>query len=236
MEKAENTIATLGPKVRLVVLKFLIRSELVPDFVPRMPVNSSGFTPATQGREVLPSTPNVWLAGLRTSLLNSHGEYLLVGARVTREWMSKIKTKWIDGKPVKEEIWTNDVRFTFCHRDYVNSDPHPDFAERFNDIVNVFVDWTKSSLWDTMAHLNPYFDTDTGSAVEGASVLMFGCTRRTPAVNSDGTPVVVYEGGREKPTAPGQMSRGIGEKVPLLNIASEIKMSGNKVLFVPRSR
>lgn len=225
----ETAVATLGPSVRLVVFKFLIRSELVPDFIPRMPVNSSGFTPATQGKEVLPSTPNVWLAGLRTGLLNSRGNYLLVGARVVGE---RTSTKWVRGKRV--EVKTSDVRFTFCHRKHVNDKTHPDFAERFNAIVNTFVDWTKSNLWTTMAHLNPYFDLDNGSTVNGAKVLMFSCARRTPAVNPDGVPVMVYEDGREKPTIPGQISQGIGQKVPLLEIASEIKMSENKVLFVPR--
>lgn len=231
-----TTIATLGPAVRLVVFKFLTRSELVPDFIPRIPVNSSGFTPATRGEEVLPPTPKVWLAGLRTGLLNSHGNYLLVGTRVIGERVSKVKTKWIHGKPVNEEIWTSDVRFTFCHRNHVSGEPHPDFAERFDDIVNTFVDWTRSNLWNTMAHLNPYFNLDSGSAVNGASILMFGCAGRTPTINPDGTPVMVYEGGREKSAIPGQIGQGIGPKVPLLNVSSEIKMSGNKVLFIPRSR
>lgn len=130
----------------------------------------------------------------------------------------------------------NDVRFTLCHRDHVSGEPHPDFALRFHNIVNTFVDWTKSNLWATMAHLNPYFDLDRGTAVSGATVLMFDCAGRALAINSDGTPVMVYEGGREKPTFPGQISQGIGQRVPLLNISSEIKMSGNEVLFVPRLR
>lgn len=218
----ENTaaIATLGPQVRLVVFKFLIRSELVPDFIPRMPVNSSVFIPATQGRKVLASTKEVWLAGLRTGLLNSRGDYLLVGARVVSERA--------DSK--------SDVRFTFCHRNHVSGKPHPNFAANFQPIVDTFVDWTKASLWNTEAHMNPYYDLDNRSAVNGSEVLMLGCNSRTPAINSDGTPVMRYEGGREKPASPGQMSRGIGEKVPLLNLAPEIKMSGNQVLFVPHYR
>lgn len=230
-----TAITTLGPAVRLVIFKFLVRSELVPDFIPRIPTNSSGFTPAMQGRKVLSSTPNVWLAGLRTGLLNNCGSYLLVGARVAGE-RAYFKTKAVGGVPTTVKVKISDVRFTFCHRKHVSGKPHPDFAERFNDIVNTFVDWTKSNLWATMAHLNPYFNLDSGSVVNGASVLMFDCASRTTAINPDGTPVMTYEGGREKPAFPGQISRGIGQKVPLLNLSSEIKMSDDKVLFVPRSR
>lgn len=231
----ETAVATLGPSVRLVVFKFLIRSGLVPDFIPRIPTNSSGFTPATRGKDVLPSTSNVWLAGLRTGLLNSRGSYQLVGARVVGERVST-KTKVIKGVPTKKvEVKMSDVRFTFCHRKHVNDKTHPDFAERFNAIVNTFVDWTKFNIWTTTAHLNPYYDLDSGSVVNGVKVLMFSCASRTTAVNPDGGPVMVYEGGREKPAFPGQFTQGIGLKVPLLNVASEIKISGNKVLLVPRS-
>lgn len=222
-KKDDGTIiATLGPSVRLVVFKFLVREGLVPDFIPRIPTNSFGFTPATQGKEVLSSTPNVWLAGLRTGLLNSHSNYLLVGARVV------VVSEGADGR--------SDIRFTFCHRKHVSGEPHPNFSARFNDIVSTFVDWTKSNLWTTMAHLNPYFDLDSGSAVNGAKVLMFSCAGRTPAIKQGGAPVMVYEGGREKSAVPGQIGQGIRPKVSLLNVSSEIRMSGNEVLFTPGSR
>ena len=221
---AKTTIvATLGPKIRLVVFKFLIRSELVPDCIPRLPINRSGAAPAFQGLEVLPSTPDVWLAGLRTGLLNSRGDYAFVGARVAGE---KTSTRFKNGKPV--DVKMSDVRFTFCHRRHLNDAPsHPNFVARFNQLVDTFVDLTKSNLWTTMAHLNSYLNED-GTAGKG-SVLMLDCAGRKEAVKPDGTPVMVYEGGREKPVFQGQISQGIGSKVPILNKASELKLTSKEV-------
>ena len=224
MAKA-HTFATLGPSIRLVVFKFLMRSELVPDCIPRLPINSSGVTPTVPGVKVMESTPDVWLAGLRTGLLNQ-GDYFFVGARVAGE---RISTKFKKGKRV--EVKMSDVRFTFVHRKSINDiPPHKNFVERFNQLVNTFVDLTKSNLWMVEGYLNSYLNED-GTAGKG-SVLMLDCAGRKEAVKPDGKPVMVFEGGREKPLMPGVVGRGIGPKVPLLNKASELKLVGKEVQLV----
>ncbi|OGN13989.1 MAG: hypothetical protein A3J47_04315 [Candidatus Yanofskybacteria bacterium RIFCSPHIGHO2_02_FULL_43_22] len=211
-----TTITTLGPQVRLVVFKFLVRSELVPECIPRLPVNrSGGATPTVPGKMVLLSTPNVWLAGLRTGLLNTKGDYALVGARANDERGDD----------------RGDVRFTFCHRRHLSGiPPHENFVEKFNELVNTFVDFTKSNLWAVQGYLNPYL-LENGVPTSH-SVLMLNCAGRKPAINPDGTPVMVFEGGREKPLMPGHIGQGIGPKISILNKASEMKLAGKKVQLV----
>ena len=212
--------ATLGPNVRLVVFKFLMRGDLVPECIPRLPINRSDNMPPIPGVKVLPSTPDVWLAGLRTGLLYTKGDYILRGARVAGE---KVSTRFKNGKPV--EVKMSDVRFTFVHRKSINdTPPHENFVERFNQLVNTFVDLTKLNLWMTEAYLNSYLNED-GTAGKG-SVLMLDCAGRKEAFKPDGTPVMVYEGGRD------DLGRGIGPKVPLLNKAGELKLAGKKVQLV----
>jgi len=212
------TIATLGPSVRLVVFKFLMKSKLVPDRIPRLPINRSGVTPTVPGVQVMPSTPDVWLAGLRTGLLYTMGDYILVGARANER---------ADGR--------SDVRFTFCHRQYLtNNLLHPDFVERFHQLVSIFIDLTKSNLWTTMIHLNLYLNKNGTTGKKEQDVLMLDCNGRKEAIQPDGKPVMVYEGGREQVSTPESrvISRGIGPKVSILNKASELKLAGNKVQLV----
>ena len=221
-------LATLGPKIRLVVFKFLIRSESVPDCIPRLLINRSSVTSMVQGVKVLPSTPDVWLVGLRTGLLNTKGNYVLVGARVAGE---KTTTRFKMGKSV--DVKTSDVRFTFCHRQHLNDTPlHENFVERFNQLVNAFVGLTRSNLWMVEGYLNPYLNED-GTAGKG-SVLMLNCAGRKEAIQQDGKPVMVFEGWREQvPTPEGEVvSRGIGPKVSILNKASNLKLAGKKVQLV----
>ena len=66
-----TTVATLGPQVRLVVFKFLVRSDLVPDFVPRVPVNRTDTAPSVRGKQILPSTRLVWLTPFVVYLLEN---------------------------------------------------------------------------------------------------------------------------------------------------------------------
>ena len=223
-------LATLGPKVRLVVFKFLMRSELVPNCIPRLLINRSGVTPTVQGVKVMPSTPDVWLAGLRTGLLNTKGDYLFVGARVAGE-RTNTKRKVRKGGLVEIiEVKMSDVRFTFCHRRHLTDDsPHPDFVERFNQLVNTFVDLTKSNLWMVEGYLNSYLNKD-GTASEG-SVLMLDCAGRKEAVQQDSKPVMVFEGGQEQVlTSEGRVvSQGVGPKVSIRTKASEMNLAGKKV-------
>ena len=202
-----TAVAMLGPSVQLVVFKFLIKSKLVPDCIPRLPINPSGVTPTVPGVQVMSSTPDVWLAGLRTGLLYTMGDYILVGARANER---------ADGR--------SDVRFTFCHRQHLaENSPHPDFVERFHQLVGTFIDLTKSNLWTTMAHLNPYLNED-GTASKG-SVLMLDCNGRKEAIQPDGKPVMVYDERDE-------FGQGIGPKISILNKASELKLVGKEVQLV----
>jgi len=226
-----TTITTLGPQVRLVVFKFWVRSELVPACVPRLPINRSGVAPAYNGMLVLPSTPDVWLAGLRTGLLYTKGNYVFCGARVADE-RTNTKRKVRKGGLVEfVEVKMSDVRFTFVHHRHLTGEPpHENFVERFNTLVNTFVGLTRSNLWMVEGYLNPYPNED-GTAGKG-SVLMLNCAGRKEAVKPDGKPVMEYEGGREKPLMPGHIGQGIGPKVSILNKASELKLAGKKVQLV----
>ena len=125
------------------------------------------------------------------------------------------------------------MRFTFCYRRHLTDDPpHPDFVERFDQLVNTFVDLTKSNLWAVQTYRNPYLNKD-GTAGNG-SVLMLDCAGRKSAINPDGTPVMEYEGGRKQVLTPeGRViDQGVGPKVSILNKASELKLAGNKVQLV----
>ncbi|MBI2674329.1 MAG: hypothetical protein HYX22_01125 [Candidatus Yanofskybacteria bacterium] len=123
----------------------------------------------------------------------------------------------------------SDVRFTFVHRKSIsNAPPHKNFVERFNQLVNAFVDFTKLNLWMTEAYVNPYLNED-GTTGKG-SVLMLDCAGRKEAVKPDGKPVMAYEGGREK--LENGFTQGIGPKVSILNKASELKLAGKKVQLV----
>ena len=231
--KRAATVATLGPAVRLVVFKFLMRSELVPDYIPPLPSNRSSVAPAYNGTQVLPSTPDVWLADLRAGLLNTKGDYAFVGARVADE-RTNTKRKVRRGGLVEiVEVKISDVRFTFCRRRHLTDDPpHPDFVEKFDRLVNTFVDLTKSNLWAVQAYRNPYLNED-GTAGKG-SVLMLNCAGRKEAVRPDGTPVLEYTGGREQVLTPEgrAISQGIGPKVSILNKASELKLVGKEVQLI----
>lgn len=213
-----TTVATLGPAVRLVIFKFLMRSELVPDFVPRIPVNRTGTAPSIRGKEILPSTPDVHLSDLAEWVADPfEGDYKFVGARVADERG--------DGK--------SDVRFTLCHHTHLDDNPrHPDFASRIDRLNDFFLEETRNSLWSVQGYLNPYL-LENGIPTKH-SVLMLNCARRKPVINPDGSPVMVYEGGREKPAFPGQFTQGIGPKVLLTDKANQLKLVRNEVQLITR--
>ena len=210
-----TTIATLEPSVRLVVFKFLMKSRLVPDFIPRMSVNSinrSGSASPIEGKKILPSTPDVWLGGL-LDLLN-RSEYVFVGARADER---------ADGR--------SDVRFTLCHRWHLNDTPsHPKFIEKFDELIGSLVELIVYNIWTTMCHINPYMDME--GIISKGRVIMLDCAGRKPLINSDGDKVMVYAGGREKLLTPGIRGRGIGPKIPLLNKANRLNLVGKEVQLI----
>lgn len=203
------TVATLGPSVRLVVFKFLMKSHLVPAFIPRLPINRSGFASTSPGKEVLASTPDVWLAGLQTSLMNNRS-YIFVGARTDERG---------DGR--------SDVRFTFCHSWHLNNiPPHPTFTARYVKFVNFLMDVTERNLWSVQAYLNPYL-LENGAVTED-SVLLLDCAGRKEVVDDFGNKVMVYE---RREVRDG-FSKGIGAKIPLLNKANHLKFIDKKIQVV----
>jgi hypothetical protein len=181
-----------------------MKSHLVPDCIPRLPINRSGVTPTILGVKVLPSTPNVWLAGLQAGLLNSH-DYIFVGARADERGDDR-----------------DDVRFTFCHRKSVTGTSHPNFTARFNDLYHAFVDFTESNIWMTEAYLNRYLKED-GAAGKG-SVLMLCCAGRRSVINPDGSEVMIY-------SARDELGRGCGPKISLLDTAGELTLTGKKLCY-----
>lgn len=214
-----QTIATLSPSIRLVIFRFLMKSALVPDFVPRLPVQSSTATPTIRGVEVLPSTPNVCFMNLFEGLFKPKSKYEWRGARVAGERVSK--TQMIHGKLV--EIMTSDVRFTFCHRRHLNQDPpHRDFVTRHDQLFNFLTRTIAGNLWSVQAYLNPYFQKD-GAASNG-NVLMFSCAGRRPVFNPDGSPVKIHYYEFERDKSP------IGlVVVPLINTAKKLELIDKEV-------
>lgn len=221
---ATTTVAVIGPAVRLVVFDLLVRSDLVPRTIPRVirpPVVTvpDAIREARKGRMVFPSTPDINMANLAAGLYlqRRRNDYSLVGGKVVDERG--------DGK--------SQLVFTFCHRQYLSDDPpHPNFVERRGDIEEFFRDATTNNLWTAMGFLNPYLMAD--GVHTGQSVLMLKCTGRKALFEPDGTPVMVYEGGREKATSPGQFTRGIGAKVSLTERAEKMNLVGNEIRLVTK--
>lgn len=198
-----KTVATLGPSVRLIVFKFLIKSNYVPDYIPRLPINRSGVMPAVRGQEVLPSTPTVYLGGVVREFFSSSGSgnYKFVGARVADEERD-------DGR--------NDVRFTFCHRQHLNSSPsHPNFKKMLTKLREALRRMTEDNVWSVQTYLNPYL-LENGKACRG-KVLMLNCNSRRQVVNPDGSEMMIW-------ATHDELGRGIGPKMSLLSTAGEITL------------
>lgn len=210
---AMTTVATLEPSVRLVVLKFLMKSHLVPDYIPRIPINRSG-DPISPGKKVLVSTPNIRISDLRTGLMN--GMYVFVGARANAR---------SDNRSRAES--RSDVRFTFCHNMHLNNvPPHPTFTARYDKFVNFLIDVTERNIWSVQAYLNPYLLEN--DAVTEDSVLLLDCADRKEVVNDDGSNVMVYE---RREIRDG-FSKGIGPKIPLINKASQLNLVDKDVKLI----
>lgn len=222
-----RTIATLSPSVRLVVFKFLIKSNLVPEVIPRLPIIRSWNTPTeeTRGRQVLVSTPDVWIPRIVLGLFDKRN-YKFIGARVAGERVSERMKR---GKLV--EVMMGDVRFTFCHRQHLSEKPlHENFVAIKDRCYEVFAEMAINNLWSVEGYLNPHFQED--GTVGVGSVLMLDCNSRKQAI-LDGKPIKVFEGGREKPVFPRQTSQGIGPKVSLIDKASRLELTGNEVVLMP---
>ncbi len=197
-----KTITTLGPSVRLVVVQFLMKSNLVPAAIP--PKRPSAEPPVTpvSGVKVLESTPGLDLFPLAVSLAGSSGNYELVDA-----WKKPHETKW----------GMSAVRFVFCYKKHVKQDKlFPEFVAKRDELANIFTDIASANVWATQGHLNPYFEDNKST---GHLVLMLSCAGRVP--NTE-----VFKGGRD------ENGRGVGPKVQLSTLSPRLDLaSGNKVVL-----
>jgi len=218
-------IATLGLSLRLIVFKFLIKSDLVPPVIPRVPISQNTPTEETRGRQVLVSTPDIWIPRLVLSLFDKRS-YKFVGARVAGE---RVSERMKHGSLV--EVIMSDVRFTFCHRQYLNDKPpHENFTRAIKDRCRqTLTNMAINNLWSVEGYLNPHLQED-GSVGIG-DVLMLDCNGRKQAIQ-DGKPVKVYAGSLEKNTSWNQAGCGIGPKISLIDKASRLDLVNREVVLV----
>lgn len=190
-------IATVGPNLRLVVFQFLLSRNNVPATVPlKRPSETPPLSPIS-GVVVLPSTPKLNLVGLL-----EQDQYELVDA-----WFEY--TERPDDK--------RKVRFVLCHKDYVrHGELHPEFVAKRQKLMDSLTGLLVANLWAVQGYLNPYLHTD--GRPTGHKVLMLNCAGRVPTVNSDGTSVKVWSGGRD------EMKQGVGELIPLRDNSQKISI------------
>ena len=87
------------------------------------------------------------------------------------------------------------ARFTFCHPDFVQEHEAQD--------IGVLRKLCKNFLFRVRLHINPFFEGED-SPVEGFGALSIDLDQRTPRLNPDGTPVLIWP-----------EEKGVGTKVPL---------------------
>lgn len=234
-----QTIATLGPNVRLVVVQFHMKMGRVPLVIPAYSDfhKVSNQISGKNGVRVMEPTPDVLLEFFTNS------DYQLVDA-----WTAPHENDWS----------YSEVRYVFCNPKQVNpTGLRPDFIAQRDTILDSFNDLINKNLWKTMGHLNPFF---VHGQRTDQKVLMFDCNSRketvqtievsvgveevtTPQYNEDGVLerlitelepiykeieklVMVFQGGRDKLTR-----QGIGSMVPLTDKAHRLKLVGDEVVL-----
>ncbi len=195
-------IATLSPSVRLVVFQFLMKSNLVPGVVQPKRAFATRPLPPVSGVKVLESTPRLNIFPLAMKI-DASDNYELVDV-----WKKPHETNWN----------MSFVRFVFCHKKHVNRKKlYPYFVAKRVGLEVALVDLVRNNLWATQGHLNPYFETDGSQSND--KVLMLGCAGRVP--NTE-----VFRDGRD------ENGRGIGPKVLLSTLSSNLNLIGNEVILV----
>lgn len=216
-------VATLGPSVRLIVFQYHVKNVNVPDNIPKY----SDFHKSTAGQfdgtgvRVMEPTTDVLSEFIADS-----------GYQLIDTWHN-----------TEEDDWTRSVvRFVFCHKEHLNpAGLRPEFVAGRNDFLNSLKQLTDKNLWQTMAHVNPFFITGKATS---ETVLILDCnsrkaTTKLTQVNKDRAeeiptweevPVTVFQGGREKVEQ--GIGPGIGPKIPLTDKANRLKLIGNEVVLV----
>ena len=197
-----NTVATLDSSVRLVVLQLLMKKELVPEIIPPKRVSNKLPLSPVSGVEILKSTSGVNIFNLANEIGLSK-DYELVDV-----WKIPQETNW------KMSF----VRFVYCRKEYVDHGGlHPDFITKSGEFAKALIRFVSDNLWAVQGHLNPYLEKDGSRS--GHRVLMFGCAGRRPDVE-------VFRDGRD------ENNRGVGPKVLLSTLASELRVDDDRVVFV----
>lgn len=209
------TIATLDQSVRLVVIQFLMRASLVPTVVPFRSSNNikTPDLPYVGGRELLPSTKDIYLLNLLDGVraIDGSGPYELVDS-----WSKErlCADNYPDGMSF--------VRYVFCRKEYIRTtELHPEFVTKREELIESLVNLADDNIWSVQGHLNPYFEN---SKPTDHKVLMLGCAGRKPTVNDAGFRITVYRDGRNPITR-----QGIGPKVPLTDRARKLTVVDNSV-------
>src|SRR3989338_1011239 len=127
-----NTVATLYSSVRLVVLQFLVKKELVPEIIPLKRVSNNPPLASVSGVEVLKSTPGVNIFNLAYEI-DSGRDYQLVDV-----WKTPHETNW------KMSF----VRFVYCRKEYVDHGGlHPDFITKSGEFAKALIRFVSDNLW-----------------------------------------------------------------------------------------
>lgn len=219
-------IATLGPSVRLVVFQFHVKTQSVPEGIPKY----SDFHKSTasqfegSGVRIMEPTPNVLSEFVADS-----------GYQLIDTWHA-----------TEEEDWNRStVRFVFCHKKHLNpAGLRPDFVAQRDNFMKNFNNFSTRNMWQTMVHINPFF---VAGKATNETVLMLDCNSRkelvklvqvvVASVDTENfvtlveEPVMVYQGGREK-LGQGVFCPGIGPRIPLTDKANRLKLIGNEVVLM----
>ena len=222
-----KTIATLGPSVRLIVLQFHVKNVSVPEGIPKysdfhkLTVNQFEGT----GVRVMEPTPDVLL-----------------------EFVAASGYQLIDAWHAQKEDWNRSVvRFVFCQKEHLNlAGLRPEFIAQRDGLLESFNRLADKNLWQTMAYINPFFIA--GKATSETVLVLDGNSRKetvklvqTSSIKTGGMefptefaeqPVMVFQGGREKPRPFETIGQGIGPKVLLTDKANRLKLVGNDVVLV----
>lgn len=202
-------VATISSLVRLVVIQFFVKADQVPAVVPlHRSFGNPPNLPDVSGREVLPSTKDVYLLDLLDSILpiTGGGPYELVDS-------------WFKIVPFGKAK----VRYVLCHKDHVRTNElHPEFVAKRDELIDSLVNFTNDNLWMVQGHLNPYFDKGRPS---GEEVLMLGCAGRFNILDPLGVTIKVWSGGKDR------LGQGIGVEAPITEVRPKLKVVEGEIVL-----
>ena len=211
-------VTTLGSRVRLIVIQFLMKTDLIPPIVPPQRKTDRPAVPAkaTGGRCVLQSTKEVYLLNLLDGIcpITGTGPYELVAASHS-----------------PNERWgMSMVKYVLCHKNHVEDDKlYSEFVAKRNELIESLVSLACDNIWAVQGHLNPYWDTANNCAT-GEEVLVLGCAGRNTLLDPAGRPVTVYKDGRKYGTD--GWCRGVGPKILLRDRAKKMIVADSSVQLI----